>query len=256
MPTTPSYEHRTYMDHSLAESVNYPGVANLVYQMAASTMMNSQGGVYPEAYAPEDPSLTGVHSGLESSQPREQSPPPPELHKAETNTVLATGLGDTATPDAVKIWIQKRCGTHNAGVTRIKVPRHGPRIRGKAFIDFDTKEHTLRGVRLLNNSTFGGRKVVARVTLEGLPHSVRDRRQKMRPKQRRASKDQDPSTDEKGQELRVPLKRSDNRVRSKSLGWNSEDDDDNLETVSQSEGEAESDEDRVAPKMVRRRKSC
>jgi hypothetical protein len=264
VPTTPSYEHRAYMDHSLAKSVNYPCPDHLVYQVAASTTMDSPGGVYPEEQAPGGSSLMGEHSSFKSSPPREQHP------YLESKTILATGLGDRASIDEIKTWIRKRCVKY--ALRDIRVPHKGSKLRGKAFVDFDTKEHALDAVKMLHRSIFRGRKVAAKVVIDCLPENVKRNRskwpkmqrtyptmQRTYPKMQSTYKDQDSDMGMKGQYFFVLPKRPGIRALSDAGPEAREeeedddddyDDDDDLETQGHMEGEA--DEGKVAPKMVRR----
>lgn len=249
VPTTASYEHQAYMDYILAASVNYPCPDYLVYQMAASAMMGFPGGVYPEGQAPGDPSWIGVHSWLDSLQPSEELPPP-GFHRPESKTVLATGLGGVAIPDEVKIWIRKRCGWYNVAPRDIRVPRKGPKIRGKAFVDFETQELALHAIKFLNHSTFGPRTVAAKLAIEGLPQKAR-RNRGQGPKKQSTNKGQDSSTDEEVVWVYILPKRPGIYALSDAGPETREDDDDDdLETQGQMEGEA--DKDKVAPKMFRR----
>lgn len=113
--------------------------------------------------------------GLDASGPEAMAQIPPTTYLVtEQRKVILTQLANKAQADEVKAWVHKRCGVYTAAISSIEMPckRASTELRGHAFIVFETTFAATHTVKLLNNSSFKGRKVAAHLANEGLPQAV------------------------------------------------------------------------------------
>ena len=143
------------------------------------------------------------HTAWSNSDFANTAPQPadPSSHVVtERRKILVRDLPFRATPEQVIAWVRKKMGPFAGKISTIEVPRgrSGPEIRGHAYVAFRSSSSAKEAVRIMDQSTFKGRQVSARMTTEGValmddgdprPKKLVDADKDKGPKKSRRSKD-------------------------------------------------------------------
>lgn len=175
MQTAPGSLCHEYGNYNLAQPVGYPYHVPGDHWRVLSPVLEPPGWGYAEGYVPAVPLglNVGARAWLNFIEPIQVPRPRPFL-VTELRKLLVTRLGDKTPVEAVKHWIYKRCNLLVITINSIHVPRNAfkPEIKGYALIEFCTTSAATYALKLLDECTFKGRKVSARMTTEGMARAA------------------------------------------------------------------------------------
>lgn len=112
-----------------------------------------------------------AHTDWPSSYARSIPQSSSDYLATEPRKILVTHISHQARAKEVTAWIQKKIGSYANKIGSIDVPccHSSSELRGHAYIVFQTSSSAKHAVKLLHEGTFKGRKVSAKIAIEGVP---------------------------------------------------------------------------------------